>query len=295
MGIRSMTGFGASTFEAGGTAYACTVRSVNRRHVDVAVRLPPELAALEPAVRARVQAVCGRGDVAVAIERDRVRPARRLEVDEAAARSLADAARRVAAAAGIQAEVPLSFLLGSAEVWRGGGDAESGEDTIPAAAMAGLDAALHALEAMRATEGEALERDLRGHLAALAGAVDGIRREAGSAAAALHEKAVARARALAEAADLSLDAQALANAVTALAEKLDISEEMARLQAHLAQFDAVLSGDSPQGRRLDFLCQEMGRELSTASAKAGSAAASHLAVDARAGLERIREQLANVL
>ena len=80
--VRSMTGFGASTFEAGGAAYACTIRSVNRKHVDVAVRLPVELAALEPAIRSRVQAVCSRGDVSVVLERDRSKGARRVDVDE---------------------------------------------------------------------------------------------------------------------------------------------------------------------------------------------------------------------
>ena len=124
---------------------------------------------------------------------------------------------------------------------------------------------------------------------------EAIEREAAAAATVLTGKAIARAKALAEAADLSVDAQSLANAVASMAERLDIAEELSRLRAHLAQFATMVATEPPHGRRLDFLCQEMGRELSTSSAKANSAAVSHLCVDARAELERIREQLANVL
>jgi len=293
--VRSMTGFGAATFEAGGAAYACTVRSVNRRHVEVAVRLPSELAALEPAVRSRVQAACGRGDVSVVIERDRSKGARRLEVDEAAARALADAGRRVAAAAGLAGDVSLSFLLGSPDVLKTAAEVDANDAAVRDAAMGGLEAALAALDGMRRTEGEALERDVRARIDALRLAVDGIEKEAAAAAKVLGERSIAKTKALAEAAEVTLDAQALANAVTALAERLDIAEELSRLRAHFAQFDSIVASEPPHGRRLDFLCQEMGRELSTSSAKAGSAAASHLSVDARAELERIREQLANVL
>lgn len=295
MSLRSMTGFGASVFEAGGAAYAATVRSVNRRHVEVAVRLPAELAALEPTVRSRVQAVCGRGDVAVVIERDRSKGASRLEVNEVAARTLAEAARRVAAAAGIPADVPLSFLLGAPDVLRTTVTADPGDAAVRDAVMGGLEEALTALDGMRRTEGAALEQDVRGRIDALRQAVEGIEREAAVATTVLTERAVAKAKALALAADLALDQQALANAVSSLAERLDVAEEMSRLHAHLVQFDAIVASEPPHGRRLDFLCQELGRELSTSSAKAGSAAVSHLSVDARAELERIREQLANVL
>jgi uncharacterized protein (TIGR00255 family) len=290
-----MTGFGASTFEAGGAAYACTIRSVNRKHVDVAIRLPNELAALEPAIRSRVQAVCGRGDVSVVLERDRSKGARRLDVDEAAARALADAARRVAAAAGIRGEVPLSYLLGSPDVLKTTVEADAGDETVRAGVMQGVEEALTALDGMRQIEGAALERDIAGRIDALHLATEGIRREAAAATIVLTERAIAKMKALADGAGVVLEPQALANAVASLAERLDVAEELSRLGMHLVQWKAIMASEPPHGRRLDFLCQELGRELSTSSAKANSAAVSHLSVDARAELERIREQLANVL
>jgi len=293
--VRSMTGFGASTFEAGGAAYACTIRSVNRKHVDVAVRLPVELAALEPAIRSRVQAVCSRGDVSVVLERDRSKGARRVDVDETAARVLADAARRVAAAAGIDGDVSLSFLLSSPDVLRTTVEADASDETVRDAVMTGVEEALTALDRMRQVEGTALEQDIAGRIDALCLAVEGIRREAAAATVVLTERAIGKMRALAHAADVVLEPQAMANAVASLAERLDVAEELSRLDMHLVQWKAIMASDPPHGRRLDFMCQELGRELSTSSAKANSAAVSHLSVDARAELERIREQLANVL
>ncbi len=295
MAVRSMTGFGAATFEAGGAAYGCTIRSVNRKHVDVAIRLPQELAALEPAIRSRVQAVCGRGDVSVVLERDKSKGARRLDVDETAARALADAARRVAAAAGIQAEVPLSYLLASPDVIKTTVEADAGDETVRDAVMAGVEQALTAMDGMRVIEGAALERDIAARIDALRLATEGIRREAAAATVVLTGRAIAKITALAHAADVVLEPQAMANAVASMAERLDVAEELSRLAMHLVQWDAIVASEPPHGRRLDFLCQELGRELSTSSAKANSAAVSHLAVDARAELERIREQLANVL
>jgi uncharacterized protein (TIGR00255 family) len=290
-----MTGFGAATFEAGGAAYACTIRSVNRKHVDVAIRLPQELAALEPAIRSRVQAVCGRGDVSVVLERDKSKGARRLDVDEAAARALADAARRVAAAAGIKAEVPLSYLLSSPDVIKTTVEADAGDEAVRDAVMAGVEQALTAMDGMRVVEGAALERDIAARIDALRLATEGIRREAAAATVVLTGRAIAKITALAHAAEVVLEPQAMANAVASMAERLDVAEELSRLAMHLVQWDAIVASEPPHGRRLDFLCQELGRELSTSSAKANSAAVSHLAVDARAELERIREQLANVL
>ena len=224
--VRSMTGFGASTFEAGGAAYACTIRSVNRKHVDVAVRLPVELAALEPAIRSRVQAVCSRGDVSVVLERDRSKGARRVDVDETAARVLADAARRVAAAAGIDGNVSLSFLLSSPDVLRTTVEADASDETVRDAVMTGVEEALTSLDQMRQVEGTALEQDIAGRIDALCLAVEGIRREAAAATVVLTERAIGKMRALAHAADVVLEPQAMANAVASLAERLDVAEEL---------------------------------------------------------------------
>ena len=296
MGLSSMTGFGAATFEAAGARYAVTVRSVNRRGLELTLRVPPELQAVEPAIRGLLTDACGRGEVVLIIERDRSGPAvLRAEVDEDAARVLYEGYRRVALAVGATGEIPLGVLLSSQDVVRiQRGPAEvSGEEGEPV--LAGVRAALADLERMRRTEGAALERDVRGRLAAIRAALVLIHQEEPAARQAALERAIIRAKALAEAAGMNADPAALANALASLAEKADFSEESARLDAHLAQVDAVLASDPPHGRRLDFLCQEVMREIGTLSAKAASAVVSHVAVDVKADVERIREQIANVL
>jgi uncharacterized protein (TIGR00255 family) len=290
-----MTGFGASEFEAGGARYACSVRSVNRRGFDLSLKVPPELAAAEIPIRAAVQEACSRGEATVTIDRLRTASGLRAEVDEDAARALWEGYRRVAAAVGSKAAVPLDVLLSSPDVVRLVRGPASATPEVVAAVLAGVSSALADLDTMRRTEGAALERDVRGRFDAIRAGLGRIREEEPAARKALAERAVARARAVAEAASMDADPGSLAMAVASLAEKADFSEEAARLDAHLAQVDAVLASEPPHGRRLDFLCQEVMREIGTLSAKASSPVVSHIAVDVKAELERVREQLANVL
>jgi len=134
-----------------------------------------------------------------------------------------------------------------------------------------------------------------GRLDAIRAAVDRIRVEAPAANRALLDRAAQRARQVAAAASVEADPAALANAIAGLAEKADIAEELSRLDAHLGQAASVIDSPAPHGRRLDFLCQEMMREIGTLGAKAQSTAVSHLVVDVKADIDRIREQAANAL
>lgn len=295
MPLQSMTGYGTATFGAGASRYVCTARSVNRRVLELTLRLPPELGPCEPAIRSLVQETLGRGEVVIAIERERGSTPVRVEVDEDAARALWEGFRKVAAAVGAVAEPPLSALLASPDVVRVVRDEPDAAGDLPEAVVTGVRAALAGLIAMRTREGIELERDVTGRLDSIQASVAWIRTEAPAANRALLDRAAQRAGQIAAAAGVDADPAAIANAIASLAERADISEELSRLDAHLLQFRAVLDSPPPHGRRLDFLCQEMMREVGTLGAKAQSTAVSHRVVEVKAEIERIREQVANVL
>ncbi|MBL6975083.1 MAG: YicC family protein [Deltaproteobacteria bacterium] len=294
MALVSMTGFGTSTFDAGDGRYECIVRSVNRRTLDVTIRLPPEFTAMEPTIRRPIQVACGRGDVLLVLERVGSTGRREVHVDEEAALALHDAYRKVAAAVGSSEDVPLSALLSASEVvslHRG----RSPSTDVTQDVIAGIGKALEDLGGTRAREGQALERDVMSRLGAIRDSWDRVRGELPLVNQALMDRAADRARALAEAAGVDVEPSVLATALASLAEKADVSEEVSRMEAHVTEFESLVEGAGPHGRRLDFLSQEMMREVGTTAAKCQNARVSHLVVEIKAELERIREQLANVL
>lgn len=292
MGIRSMTGFATTSFEVGGVRYDCTVRSVNRRGFDVSVRLPPEVQALEPDVRRLAQEVCGRGDVSLVLDRDA--SATRVQVNEAAARELYEALRRVAASVGASPEIPISVIASFPSVLRTRPPSPLDEALAPLV-LQGVLEALRALDRARSREGEALERDIRAHLAQIREAWDRIRNAVPSLQAELRERTRARVQDILSSARLDSDDTGLVAALATLTDRMEVSEEVVRMEAHLAAFTLALEGPSPHGRRLDFLCQEMMREAGTLGAKVPSATLAHLVVSVKTAIERIREQLANVV
>ncbi len=292
MGLKSMTGFASLAFEAGGARYTCTVRSVNRKGLDLSVRLSADLQGLEPEVRRLAQEVCGRGDVSLVVEREM--PAARVVVDEEAAREILEALRRVALAIGAPPDIPVSAVAAFPDVVCSCPPAPP-DDATTEAILQGVRQALLALDAVRAREGEVLERDIRAHLAQIGEAWARVRTDLPAVREVLRERARARVLEVLSAVRPDEDPSAIGAALASLADRLDVSEEVARMEAHLDAFMAVLEGPPPHGRRLDFLCQEMMREASTLGAKAQSAEISHLVVAVKTAIERIREQLANVV
>lgn len=293
--LRSMTGFGSSTFEAGGLRYACTARSVNRRYFEVTIRLPPELASVEPALRALAQDVLGRGEVVVSLDRVKGAGAVRVEVDEAAARAAWDALNRVAAIVGAPAGPTLADLLVVPDLLRVVREEAGACEDRCEAVVAGVRVALDDLVAMRDREGEALLRDIGARLESLESLVGRVREALPGANRTLMERAVEKARQVAALAGVDAAPGTIERAIAGLAEKTDISEEMTRLAAHLQRFREAFEAEPPHGRRFDFLCQELTREAGTLSAKCQCACINHLVVEAKAEIERIREQAANVL
>ncbi len=293
--VISMTGFGRARAALGTRTVSLEIRSLNHRGLDVKVRahdlrLAPEIEIeILRAVRARIT----RGSVAVNVGDEGVTGAE-AGVDLGRVRQVH------AALDGLRRELDLPTPVDLATV----GQYLSASRTSPAAELpaaswpalgAALAVALDGLVAMRAQEGAATVADLRVRLGNLRALVERIAILAsavpGRAARRLEERLAALA-----ASTPAIDPGRLAHEVALLAERLDVSEEIARLRAHLAHLDALLEGQSKDapGRRIDFVAQEIGRELNTLGGKIQDAAVAALVIDGKAELEKLREQAQNI-
>jgi uncharacterized protein (TIGR00255 family) len=290
--LKSMTGFGAGRARVGDEEFSVELRSLNHKFCEVKARLPRELAALESVVAKQVKERLARGSVEVFIKRQTATAAGTVPVvDVALAREYARAFREVAEALGVHAEVSWSQVASQPGVMRleeRGMDVESATQ----AAQAALEQALTALEQMRQVEGEAIHADLQARL----GLIERWSREvAGLAPRSVEEYRQRLAERVAELArGISVDEQRLAQEVAVFAERTDIAEEMTRLASHLEQFRQMMAGSEPAGRRMDFLVQEMHREVNTTGSKSQHAEISARVVSMKAEVERIREQVQNV-
>ena len=299
----SMTGFGRATSSAGAAGLAprrvvVEIRSVNHRNLDVKVRARSIDAACEIAVIRAVRAAVARGSVQVVVQ----------EEDEGeregAYRSAILPLDRMRAAYGVlealrlelKVEAPVSldtvagFLRLEREAERRSESALAFADVEPA-----LVEALAALSATRAAEGRALATELQARAAELGRICGQLRAATAPLAERAHKRLAERLRAAAAA--VSLDPARLAQEAALLADRLDVSEELSRLETHRARLDALLSGEDPGaslGRTLDFLVQELGRELNTIGSKSQDAAVATLVIAGKGELEKIREQAQNI-
>jgi uncharacterized protein (TIGR00255 family) len=291
--IRSMTGFGAGRAEQGGEALSVELRSVNGKFCEVKPRLPRELAALEPELAKAVKARINRGVVDVSVRRESGPAARGVvpRVDLPLASAYAKALREMKGELGLTGDISLSELAQLDGVLT---LAEAPADLTAAssALQAALAAALDALEQMRGREGAALAKDLASRLDAVERSVAAVRALAPLSVEAYRERLTARVADLSR--GIAVDPARLAQEVALFADRADVAEELTRLGSHLAQLRALLSGDAPAGRRLEFLLQEVNREVNTIGSKSQHAEIAGHVVEMKAELERLREQVANV-
>ena len=291
--IRSMTGFGAGRAQVGSETIAVELRSVNGKFCDVRAHLPRELSGLEPVVSKMVKARLARGVVDVSIRRDAAAEQRGLSprVDLALAAAYSKALREMQGELGLAGEIGVHDLLGLEGVV---GLAESAPDVGPAgeALEKALAAALDALEEMRRREGDALARDLVARLTVVELGAAAIGALAPQSVEAYRDRLAARVSELSR--GVPIDPARLAQEVAFLADRVDVTEELTRLSSHLAQLRALIASDAPAGRRLEFLVQEVNREVNTVGSKSQHAAIAAQVVELKAELERVREQIANV-
>ncbi len=295
--IKSMTGFASLTHEDELASIGVTVRAVNHRFLDIQLRIPQSLGEVEPRVRALLQKRLARGRVELQISvqlRTTATPTVELNEEFANALSAAiDRARERGLVAGALTPGDLLRLPQAITVRdRAVGADPQVEAQIAASVEAAVEQALADLDAMRIREGGHLRTDLDARkdflgslIARLAGAADEGR---SSLQARLQERVDEISH------DLPVDEAMIAQEIVRTVQRSDISEEVTRFRAHLAHWDKLTDADEPCGRKLDFLLQEMNREVNTIGSKADGLRVSELIINAKAELEKMREQVQNV-
>lgn len=288
--LRSMTGFGRGEAHDAGTTVRVEVRSVNNRFLDVHLKLPREHGALEPVLLAQVKAACRRGRVDVHLRRDAEAAQGAVQADEelyvaylARMQQLVGAtAVDPGALALLALQQPGVLTTGTPEV-----DAEAETEVVQRAVGQALDR----LDAMRLAEGAQLAAELGRLLDELAAHAQAIEAVTADLSTRLQDRLRARVEAVVgEAAE----GWRVAQEAVLQADKADVTEELARLRSHLVQARAALGSDEAVGRRLDFLVQELHREVNTLGSKAVDHPVSARVVELKSVIERLREQAANV-
>jgi uncharacterized protein (TIGR00255 family) len=291
--MRSMTGFGSATREGPAGSVSCELRSFNHRQLKVSLRLPPSLSGWEADLEARLRAALARGSVYGTLRTGRPKASTASLVDTALARQYASSLADLAGELGLPGEPDLGLIASLPGVVVTAPVGEKGDDALGETAEEALDAALADLAASRASEGKALRKDFETRLRRLAKGVAAVRRRAPKAAAEARDRLRGRLEEVLEGKEAPLR-EAVAREVVLLADRGDVTEEVTRLDAHLAAFREAADGEGEIGRRLDFLLQEMLREVNTIGSKSQDAALSAAVVDMKVEVDRMKEQAANV-
>ena len=289
--MRSMTGYGRCRAERDGREMTVEVRSVNHRFLDVACRLPRSLSFLDDAVRKGVAAQASRGHVDVFVSYANHRTdARLVRVDAALASAYQRAARELADALGTQETLTLAEYARLPDVLT---VEEGDEDQAAVRALfdEALAGAMRELTDMREREGENMRRDLLEKTANIEAIRDQIALRAPQVVEGYRDRLRQRLSSLLEG---ELDEARFATEVALFADRAAIDEELVRLVSHIGQIRAASESREPVGRQLDFLVQELNREVNTIGSKALDAPIAQLVVRAKGEIEKLREQVQNV-
>jgi uncharacterized protein (TIGR00255 family) len=288
--MNSMTGYGRATATLGNLTLTVQVNSVNRRGLDLSMKLPAEWQGYEPAVGDAVRKVALRGKVHVAFEVAGQKAAASEWDQEALAATLGQL-ERLAVARGVRFEPTAELLWQIASSQRAGTQLPA-DDAAGAVLLKTLALALRGFAAMRAKEGEALLVDFLGRLEKLHTAAEAVATRAPQISGVYREQLLQRLRQ----AGLELDVsdERVLKEVALFADRCDITEELTRLRSHFNQLKDLLRAEGEIGRKAEFILQEIGREIHTIGSKSNDLAISQRVIEFKNELERIREQIANV-
>jgi uncharacterized protein (TIGR00255 family) len=294
--IKSMTGFASVTHEDDAATVAVTIRALNGRFLDLQLRAPHALGALEADVRALVGKHIARGRVELSVSvQQRQTPGVDVEFNEEFARAL-EAAMEQARARGLVSGTltpgDLLRLPQAITIRDRARDDDGAQKALAAQARGAIESALVDLDAMRSREGDHLRADLDARRALVADLVERVAVAADEGRGAMEERLAERVRELRT--ELQADEAAVAQEIVRAASRSDISEEIARFRGHVSHWATLADGPEPCGRKLDFLLQEMNREVNTMGSKADGLRVSELIIAAKAELEKLREQVQNV-
>ena len=287
--IRSMTGFGSASVTDGGVTVSVEIRSLNNRFLDFRLRLPKQLEGLEDKMNSRLRQSCERGRITVAVSLEpsngSVNGAPKLDRERFESyRDLTDQISRE-----YSFDLKLTDLMDMRDLLVSQEPVEISDDTV----LSVLDDALSQLNEMREKEGGTLATDIQSRVAKMDKILDKVRQTVEKNSKNLNQKYREKIEALLNSA--SVDESRIAMEAAVLAEKADVTEECVRCASHFEQIRNLVEGDEPAGKRLNFLLQEVVREINTIGSKSADLSVINYVVDLKEEAEKIKEQAQNIL
>lgn len=291
--IRSMTAYAQAEQVHGHLIVRITIRSYNSRHLDIAAKVPSEYLPWEEAIKAVVKEKITRGRVEIRLQIvDENEAAIRYEVDRQRAQAYFSALQDLSSTFDLKQGITLDMFAQNRGIIKTVEVKEALETHRPAV-VACLQAVLDDLVQMRRNEGRNIARDLRQRLDLIQKGIDAIEAQMDGLIPYYQKRLEERIGRLTQGL-VEIDPTRIAQEAALLADRSDIAEEIVRTKSHLHQFRSIMDADAPGGRKLNFLLQELNRELNTIGAKAEKADVAHGVVELKAELEKIREQIQNV-
>ncbi len=292
--LRSMTGFGAAQGQCDGVQYTVEVRSVNNRYIKVSVKVPDIWASIENEVEKLLQARLSRGSVTLSVRMRISGENSAYTVNAAALKSYASQLEAIDVGSLAGANVNLASLLqlpGVCEPPRLGDICEKTRDGL----MALIIEAVDALVVMREHEGLVVQEDLLSQCKLVSETLSSVAERSPNVVVEYQQKLIERVTELTRAGKVNIDEDHLAREVAIFADRSDINEEISRLNGHIEQFSSVCQSDDSVGRKLDFIAQEMLREANTIGSKANDGVIARGVVEMKTAIDRIKEQVQNVM
>ena len=290
--IKSMTGYGRAVETVNGREFTVELRSVNNRYLDCNVKLPRSLSFAEDAVKQAVKAAVSRGkvDVFISVKTEEADDTT-ISLNEKTLEGYLAAMRRMVSEFGVKDDISVSALSRLPEVFSVERK-EVDEQQLLEDLMGVVTKALEGYDAMRCTEGAALDADLRSRGSTILELVSQV--EQGNGQTVIDYRARLEAKLKEVLANTNIDESRILTEAAIFADKVAVDEETVRLRSHLQQMNTMLSGGGAVGRKLDFLLQEMNREANTIGSKCTDVKLARIVVDIKAELEKIREQTQNI-
>ena len=290
--VKSMTGYGRCVETVNAREYTVELRSVNNRYLDCSVKLPRSLSFAEEAVKQAVKATISRGKVDVFISvRSEGGEEVKVSLNSAVLEGYLTAMRQMVTDYGVADDISVSAVSRLPEVFVVERP-EVDEDQLKADLMSVVAKAIAGYDAMRCTEGAALENDLRSRGNTILELVAQV--EQGNAQTVVDYRTRLENKLQEVLANTSIDESRILTEAAIFADKVAVDEETVRLRSHLQQMNTMLSGGGAVGRKLDFLLQELNRETNTIGSKCSDVRLARIVVDMKAELEKIREQTQNI-
>ncbi|PLX77124.1 MAG: YicC family protein [Desulfuromonas sp.] len=290
--LNSMTGYGKGAATSNMFAVTVEIRTVNHRFSDISIKAPRYLVPLENDIRKAVSSEIKRGKIDIFFQIEQqgdtgMGP----ELNRPVADSYLKLFRQMTEEYGLVGDVSLELLVAQKDVITTR-EIDIEKSDLAHLAMQALNAALQALQQMRAREGEAMQKDIVSRFGNLRGMLLDVEKRAPGVVTEWQIKLKERLARLPD--DVSVDPQRITQEIAVFADRCDISEELARFASHLDQSESVLESDEPIGRKMDFIVQELNREANTMGSKSNDSELTQIVVEIKAELEKIREQIQNI-